>query len=122
MKRLLGNVYTALSHIKKRIRLAGAVFVFVTLLVATAERATKADDDEREASVIGAGRIGNPFRPTIPSASDFGPVRALVHAGQRNGGFAESSCHALEGPVEPATWRCHGNVVTFGICHGESLR
>src|SRR2546430_14920319 len=75
MKRLLANLPIALSHIKKRIRLAGAgaVFAFVTLLVATAVWATKADDDEREASVIGAGRIGNPVQgTTISSASDFG--------------------------------------------------
>jgi len=35
-ERLLANVQIALRHIKKRIRLEGAVFAFVTLLVATA--------------------------------------------------------------------------------------
>src|SRR3989442_3888724 len=73
MKKLSANVHTALSHINKRMRFAGAVFAFATLLVATAVWVTKADDDEREASVIGAGRIGNPIQgTTIPSASDFG--------------------------------------------------
>jgi len=60
-------------RIGKRMRFAGVVLAFATLLVATAVWAAKADDDERQASVIGAGRIGSPIRgTTVPSASDFG--------------------------------------------------
>ena len=81
---------------RKRMRFAGAVFAFATLLVATAVWVTKADDDERDASVVGAGRIGNPIQDsTIPSASDFGfavSVRGGTFvcsmAGPETGGFA----------------------------------
>jgi len=121
MKKLLGNVSIALSHIKKRIRLAGAVFVFVTLLVATAERATKGDDDEHEASVIGAGRIGNPIQgTTIPSASDFGfavsgrsGTFVCSMAGPETGGFAGFRVMLVEGPVTPGSLEIHGRDVSF---------
>src|SRR2546427_5013244 len=96
MKRLLANVHIALRRINKRMRFAGAVFAFATLLVSTAVWATKADDDEREASVIGAGRIGNPIQgTTIPSASDFGfavsgrgGTFVCSMAGPETGGFS----------------------------------
>ena len=121
MKKLLGNVSIALSHIKKRIRLAGAVFVFVTLLVATAERATMADHDEREASVIGTGRIGNPIQgTTIPSASDFGfavsgrsGTFVCSMAGPETGGFAGFRVMLVEGPVTPGSLEIHGRDVSF---------
>src|SRR3989441_7165928 len=121
MKKLLGNVSIALSHIKKRICLAGAVFVFVTLLVATAERATKADDDEREASVIGTGRIGNPIQgTTIPSASDFGfavsgrsGTFVCSMAGPETGGFAGFRVMLVEGPGTPGSLEIHQRDVSF---------
>src|SRR2546425_5724789 len=121
MKKLLGNVSIALSHIKKRICLAGAVFVFVTLLVATAERATKADHDEREASVIGTGRIGNPIQgTTIPSASDFGfavsgrsGTFVCSMAGPETGGFAGFPVMLVQGPVAPGSLGIHGRDVSF---------
>src|SRR5437899_375391 len=121
MKRLLANVPIALSHIKKRIRPAGAVFAFVTLLVATAVWATKADDDEREASVIGAGRIGNPVQgTTIPSASDFGfavsrrgGTFVCSMAGPETGGFAGFRVMLVEGPVIPGSLEIHDQDVSF---------
>jgi len=121
MKRLLASIHNALSHINKPIRLAGAVFVFVTLLVATAERATKADDDEREASVIGAGRIGNSLQgTTIPSASDFGfavsgrsGTFVCSMAGPETGGFAGFRAMLVEGPVTPGSLEIHERDVSF---------
>jgi len=121
MKRLLASVHIALSHIKKRIRLAGAVFVLVTLLVATADRATKADNDEREASVIGTGRIGNSIQgTTIPSASDFGfavsgrsGTFVCSMAGPETGGFAGFRVMLVEGPVTPGSLEIHKRDVSF---------
>ena len=121
MKRLLASVHIALSHIKKRIRLAGAVFVLVTLLVATADRATKADNDEREASVIGTGRIGNSIQgTTIPSASDFGfavsgrsGTFVCSMAGPETGGFAGFRAMLVEGPVTPGSLEIHERDVSF---------
>src|SRR6266568_3853934 len=125
MKKLLASIRSALSHIKKPIRLAGAVFVFVTLLVATAERATKADDDEHEASVIGSGRIGNSLQgTTIPSASDFGFavsgrsgtfVCAAWRAPKRVGLRDSVPCWS-KGRSHPAAWR-----FTSGTCHSRGL-
>src|SRR2546428_10890938 len=96
-------------HINKRMRFAGAVFAFATLLVATAVWAAKAEDDEREASVVGAGRIGNPIRgTTIPSASDFGfavsergGTFGCSMAGPGNGGFAGVPALLVRGPGPP---------------------
>src|SRR5881296_967416 len=123
MKRLLANVHIALGQIKKRIRLAGVVFAFVTLLVlvGTAVWATKADDDEHGASVIGVGRIGNPIQgTTIPSASDFGfavSVRSGTFvcsmAGPETGGFAGFRVMLVEGPVTPGSLEIHGRDVSF---------
>src|SRR5438445_5428997 len=121
MKRLLANVHIALSHIKTRIRLVGVMLAFVTLLVATAERATKPDDDEREASVIGAGRIGNPIQgTTIPSASDFGfavsrrsGTFVCSMAGPETGGFAGFRVMLVEGPVTPGSLEFHERDVSF---------
>ena len=121
MKRLLANVPIALRHTKKRIRLAGAVFAFVTLLLATAVWATKADDDEREASVIGAGRIGKPIQATtIPSASDFGfavsrrsGTFVCSMAGPETGGFAGFRVMLVEGPVTSGSLEFHERYVSF---------
>src|SRR5881296_922900 len=123
MKRLLANVHIALGQIKKRIRLAGVVFAFVTLLVlvGTAVWATKADDDEHGASVIGVGRIGNPIQgTTIPSASDFGfavSVRSGTFvcsmAGPETGGFAGFQVMLVEGPVAAKTLWVSGRYVSF---------
>src|SRR5438477_7631767 len=115
MKKLLANVHIALSHVNKRIRFAGTVFAFATLLVATAVWVTKADDDEREASVIGAGRIGNPIQDrTIPSASDFGfavtgrgGTFVCSMAGPETGGFAGFRVMLVEGPVTPGSLEIH---------------
>ncbi|OLD58945.1 MAG: hypothetical protein AUI83_03650 [Armatimonadetes bacterium 13_1_40CM_3_65_7] len=121
MKRLLSNAQIALSHINKRVRFAGAVFALVPLLVATAVWVTKADDDGREASVIGAGRIGNPIRGTmIPSASDFGfavsergGTFVCSMAGPETGGFAGFSVMLVEGPVTPGSLEFHQRDVSF---------
>src|SRR2546427_12180172 len=102
-------------HINKRMRFAGAVFAFATLLVATAVWAAKADDDGREASVIGAGRIGNPIRGTmIPSASDFGfavsergGTFVCSMAGPETGGFAGFSVMLVERPGTPGSLEVH---------------
>src|SRR2546426_3046470 len=98
-------------HINKRMRFAGAVFAFATLLVATAVWAAKAEDDEREASVVGAGRIGNPIRgTTIPSASDFGfavsergGTFVCSMAGPGTGGFSGFPGLLVEGAGTPGS-------------------
>jgi len=108
-------------HINKRMRFAGAVFAFATLLVATAVWAAKPEDDEREASVVGAGRIGNPIRgTTIPSASDFGfavsergGTFVCSMAGPETGGFAGFRVMLVEGPVAPGSLEIHERDVSF---------
>jgi hypothetical protein len=108
-------------HINKRMRFAGAVFAFATLLVATAVWAAKAEDDEREASVVGAGRIGNPIRgTTIPSASDFGfavsergGTFVCSMAGPETGGFAGFRVMLVEGPVTSGSLEIHERDVSF---------
>ncbi len=121
MQRLLAKVHIALSHINKRRRFAGAVFAFAALLVATTVWVTKADDDEREASVTGSGRIGNPIQSTtIPSASDFGfavsgrgGTFVCSMAGPETGGFAGFRVMLVEGPVTPGSLETHGTDVSF---------
>ena len=121
MKEFSANVHTALGHINKRVRFAGAMFAFATLVVLSVVWATKADNDERQASVIGGGRIGDPIRgTTIPSASDFGfavsgrgGTFVCSMAGPETGGFAGFRVMLVEGPVTPGSLEIHQRGVSF---------
>lgn len=107
--------------IGKRMHFAGVVLAFATLLVASSVWAATANDDERQASVVGAGRIGSPIRgTTVPSASDFGfavsergGTFVCSMAGPETGGFAGFRVMLVEGPVTPGSLEFHERDVSF---------
>lgn len=76
---------------------------------------------DRPASVVGAGRIGEPIPGvTVHSPSDFGfavgadgGTFVCSMAGPETGGFAGFRVMLVEGPVTPGSLRMRGRDVTF---------
>jgi hypothetical protein len=110
-----------MMRIHRRVPFLGSVFAFAAVLAVTAVGVTQANDDEREGSVVGAGRIGNPIQgKTIPSASDFGfavsergGTFVCSMAGPETGGFAGFRVMLVEGPVTPGSLEVHERDVSF---------
>lgn len=106
--------------IHKRIPFGAALFALAVLLTATTVWAARADDD-REGSVVGAGRISAPIvGETIPSASDFGfavddhgGTFVCSMAGPETGGFAGFRVMLVEGPVSRGSLEVHDRDITF---------
>jgi hypothetical protein len=77
--------------------------------------------DNREVSVVGAGRIGDPIPgATIPSLSDFGfavsddrGTFVCSMAGPETGGFAGFRVMTVEGPVTPGSLQVRGREIRF---------
>jgi hypothetical protein len=75
----------------------------------------------RDASVMGAGRIGDPIPDvTISSASDFGfavgdggGTFVCSMGGPETGGFAGFRVMTVEGPVAPGSLQVRGRLISF---------
>ena len=106
--------------INKRTPFRVAVIALAALIMATATWVARADDD-REGSVVGAGRIGRPIEgKTIASASDFGfavdehgGTFVCSMAGPETGGFAGFRVMLVEGPVSRGSLEIHDRDISF---------
>ena len=108
-------------RIHKCVLFLGSVLAFAAVLMVTPVGVAQVNDDERDGSVVGAGRIGNPIQGrTIRSASDFGfavsergGTFVCSMAGPETGGFAGFRVMLVEGPVTPGSLEIHERDVSF---------
>ena len=106
--------------VHKRASFGVIVIALALPILATAASVARADDD-REGSVVGAGRIGRPIAgETIASASDFGfavddhgGTFVCSMAGPETGGFAGFRVMLVEGPVSRGSLEIHEREISF---------
>jgi hypothetical protein len=106
--------------INKRMPFGVVVMAFAVLMVTTGAWVAP-DADDREGSVVGAGRISRPIEgETIASPSDFGfavddhgGTFVCSMAGPETGGFAGFRVMLVEGPVSRGSLEIHGREISF---------
>ena len=104
----------------KRMPICASLIAVAALMMATVAWVAPPDDD-REGSVVGAGRITSPIQgATIPSASDFGfavddhgGTFVCSMAGPETGGFAGFRVMLVEGPVSRGSLEIHDREIAF---------
>jgi hypothetical protein len=103
--------------VKAHIPFGAALLVLMTATTAW----VAPPDNDREGSVVGAGRISAPIHgETIPSASDFGfavddhgGTFVCSMAGPETGGFAGFRVMLVEGPVSRGSLEVHDRNISF---------